>query len=82
MKMSEADVRRPPLTAAVTSRTAALGFQARLPLEAEEGEEWAPFTECHWSVAPTLIEIDMKRGDTLFSHTDSFLPQTDADSVC
>lgn len=44
-------------------------FLPLLPLEAEEWKEWAPFTKFHSSGAPTLIEIDMKKGDKLFSHT-------------
>lgn len=47
----------------------AVEFLAVLPLEAEEWKEWAPFTNFHSSGAPTLIEIDMKKGDKLFSHT-------------
>lgn len=67
----KSDVGRPPIgyMPAVTQRGRVVEFLALLPLEAQEWKEWAPFTKFHSSGAPTLIEIDMKKGDKLFSHT-------------
>lgn len=65
------DMGLPPVgyMTAVTQIGSAEEFLALLPLEAEEWKEWSPFKNFHSSGAPTLIEIDMKKGYKLFSHT-------------
>lgn len=67
----KSDAGRPPIgyMTVLTQRGRAVEFLALLPLEVLEWKEWAPFTKFHSSGAPTLIEIDMKKGDKLFSHT-------------
>lgn len=67
----KSDMGQPPTgyRTAVTRRGRVVEFLALLPLEAEEWKEWAPFTQFRSSGTPTLIEIDMKKGDKLFSHT-------------